>query len=406
MPETQTAVDPGLLARLSPLSRLTSENLATLAESGRVEELVTGQVLNAEDHQDELVYLLQGELIILRTGQNPRLINATDAIMPLFAVDDTGLRLVARNPATVLRIARALYDRLNEPAPEVREVDADGEEVQLIYALFNAYREGQLDLPSLPDVALEIRDAASNPDIGVAEIAEIVQRDPALTVRLIQAANSPAMRGRQGITSVRDAVVRLGVKVTRELALFLSLRSLFQTESTIIRQRMNALYQHSNRIAAVCHVLAGRVKGFEPERALLAGLVHDIGVIPILSFVNARATRPPAAAELDHAISNLRGVVGGMVLGQWGFEPDLVAAAESAEEWTRDSATPDYCDLVIMAQLLDSSLDEAHGAGLPAPQTVPAYHNLGLDALERSDGREAFIEEVTIEIAQVQESLG
>lgn len=116
---------------------------------------------------------------------------------------------------------------------------------------------------------------------------------------------------------------------------------------------------------------------------MLAGLVHDIGVVAILNYAQDLTGETLQPDTLDQAIANLRGQIGGMILQRWGFAPDFVICALEAEDWMRNKGTdPDYCDLVIIAQLhahIGHNQQLAHR--LPAINEVPAHARLELGEL-------------------------
>ena len=93
--------------------------------------------------------------------------------------------------------------------------------------LFNTFcsnfRNNQLNLPSLPNIALKLQREMRN-DIGIAESAKIVQLDPAITARLIQVANSPIYLSAQPVKDCLTAVNRLGFNATRNLVISVSMK--------------------------------------------------------------------------------------------------------------------------------------------------------------------------------------
>ena len=97
--------------------------------------------------------------------------------------------------------------------------------------LIQAIERDQLVLPTLPEVALRIREAAEDPDVSIGELARVISTDTALSARLIKVVNSPLLRSRQEITDLQMAVNRLGVVYTANLATGLAmLQSIAGTE--------------------------------------------------------------------------------------------------------------------------------------------------------------------------------
>ncbi|OOZ36158.1 hypothetical protein BOW51_08505 [Solemya velesiana gill symbiont] len=123
-------------------------------------------------------------------------------------------------------------------------------------------------------------------------------------------------------------------------------------------------------MAAICYVIAQMSPGLDADRAMLAGLIHDIGAIPILG---AAEDYPEM---LDRIIAEQNGEIGAMIMRTWGLSPILVDTAMHSDDWFRGPAdTPDYVDLVILAQLL-SFVGSPEMQKLPPPDLSPAYHKL------------------------------
>lgn len=134
-------------------------------------------------------------------------------------------------------------------------------------------------------------------------------------------------------------------------------------------------------VAAISHVLAKKIGRFDPEHALLAGLVHDIGVVAILNYANDYPEAQDNRQILDATISALRGQIGSLILKNWGFPEGLPEVAADAEEWMRSPSTaPDYSDLVIISQL-HSFIGTDEMGKVPAIDQVPAFERLKLSQL-------------------------
>jgi len=236
-----------------------------------------------------------------------------------------------------------------------------------------ALNAGQLQLPSLPDIALKIKNAAANPDVSMADVARIVEVDPAMAARLIQVASSPIYHGLAPVCSIRDAIMRLGLVATRNLVIGLSMKQLFKAKNSQLVDRMHELYDHSIEVAAICYALGRKAKHAHEDHLLLAGLVHDIGVIPILAYIDSTGLVIESAEALETIIEKLRGAVGRMVIQQWGLPAELVIVVEEAENWTRDSGKElDICDMVVIAQIY-SMLQRHQLEKLPKIEDVPAF---------------------------------
>ncbi|MFN2309593.1 MAG: HDOD domain-containing protein [Gammaproteobacteria bacterium] len=253
------------------------------------------------------------------------------------------------------------------------------QDLALLQSILGDAKAGRLRLPSLPDLALKVRSAVNNPRRSVADIARLVQFDPALAARLIQIANGPLYRGSKKFDNCHSAITRMGLTAARDLVVGFTLRNLFRTRTPLLSERLQQTWEHSCRVAAISSVLARLTPGLDPDRALLAGLVHDIGVLPLLQYIETLGLDMDAA-RLDGLIVRVRGALGVFVLKTWQFEADLAEIPLQAEAWTRDSgARVDYVDVVQVAHA-HSQFGQGGHAGPPLPE-LRAFQKLTLSAL-------------------------
>jgi HD-like signal output (HDOD) protein len=198
------------------------------------------------------------------------------------------------------------------------------------------------------------------------------------------------------VESVQNAITRIGLQATRAIVMTVVLKNLYVPQSRMLHKRMKAYYQHSIRVGAISHALAARLPGFDAERAFLAGLIHDIGVLPLLIQTDRRKDLNQDAELLEQLIKELGKTVGAMLLEQWEFEPEFVTVARQAEDWTREVDAADYCDIVQVAQLHCVMLG-GKKIDAPAMSELPAFRRLHLDEIDPIQ----LIEEARQEISEI-----
>jgi HD-like signal output (HDOD) protein len=183
------------------------------------------------------------------------------------------------------------------------------------------------------------------------------------------------------VESVQNAITRIGLQAARVIVMAVVLKNLFTPQNPVVRKRMKAYYAHSIRIGAICHALASRLPGFDPEQAFLAGLMHNIGVLPLLVQADGRADLNQDPLVLEQVIEELASPVGALLLKQWGFESQFVTAAREAASWDREAAEADYCDIVQVAQLHSEMVG---GSKVDAPPLVElaAFKRLDLGQVD------------------------
>lgn len=223
---------------------------------------------------------------------------------------------------------------------------------QLKVEMVSAIKEDKLTLPTLPEVALRVRDAASDPEASVKSLSEIINTDAALSARLIKVANSPILRGSTVIEDVKMAVSRLGLDYAANLATGLAMEQMFQATSDIVDQRMRQVWSRSTEVAAICHVMCKHFSQLKPDQATLSGLVHKIGVLPILTYAedtHHELLNDPVT--LDCMINDLSPIIGSLILKTWDFPQDIVLVPREHTNFERHVDELDYSDLVMVAVL-------------------------------------------------------
>lgn len=274
-------------------------------------------------------------------------------------------------------------------------------EERFVSELLNDLDHDRLVLPTLPEVALKVRDALEDDDASVGQIASVVAMDAALSARLIQVVNSPLLRASKHIDSLEAAITRMGLNMTRNMVTSMVMEQMFQATSDVTDQRLRDIWEHSTQVAAISHALAGQFTRLQPDQALLAGLVHDIGALPILSRAEDVPELLEDEAMLDRIVERAHGRIGEAILKHWGFSDDLVAVAAGHEDLQRDSQKVDYVDVVTVANL-QSHLGSDHPLTRVDWSTVPAFAKLGIGA----EVNVVEIEEISNDVEAVKNALG
>jgi HD-like signal output (HDOD) protein len=254
------------------------------------------------------------------------------------------------------------------------------EQDQFYHAILKDLESGKLVLPTLPEVALQVREVVDDPDATAKQLADIITTDAALSARLLKVANSPLYRGRVAIESVQMAVSRLGLSLVRNLVTSLVMEQMFQATSNRLDKRLRELWQQSTQVAAASQVIAAKLPGIKNDEAMLAGLIHAIGVLPILMKADADGDLNKDSKRLDQLISNLYPRLGASILKDWDFPENLIAVAAEHRNLNRNSGAngPDLVDVVQVAVLqhfsgTDKALDPT------SLNKVMAFKQVGAD---------------------------
>ncbi len=263
----------------------------------------------------------------------------------------------------------------------------------------------ELELPGMPDIAQRVQRAINNPDYSAADIAKIVQTDLPLSVRIIHVANSPLYKGAMPVENCQAAVTRLGMNVIRNLVTSFSVKRLYTAKTSSTRKEMERLWKHSVKIGAIGFTLARITPGFDPERAMLAGLVHDIGELLILQFSDSQPELKNDPELLRLFIQTFKYKLGAVVLKQWRFEKDIVEVALSSENWWRTPySKPDYTDVILVAHIQEKLISKNLPKGIRDFSDLPVYNKFPIFRLG-SDAHRELLSESQDEIAELQRLL-
>lgn len=399
-------IESELLKHLHPIKQLQRDHRLNLLDQSHILALQPGDEIRAGEHPHWFLYLLKGKLDLIDSDNQGELIAPSDerALHPLFNQGEGKTRVIAQTGCIIAQLDKELfYAYMNQEllsGEELETVEMNDIEGQLFNVIVHAFNMGQLKLPSLPDIAIKVKQATADVDANAQNLARIVSADPSMAARLINVANGPLNRGIEPIGSIQTAVVRLGLKTTRELVIGFALKQLFNSRSPVLKDRMHQLYDQSVDVAAISFALSKHSRHLSPDHVMLAGLLHQIGVIPILAYIEETGLQVSSDKELEDIIERLSGAVGSMVIKHWGLPTDLLAVVEEQGNWSRNTGDEvDVCDLVIIAQIY-SRLKHHQLKGLPKIDQVPAFRKLFPGKLDK-DFASKVLEDAHEEVASI-----
>jgi putative nucleotidyltransferase with HDIG domain len=143
---------------------------------------------------------------------------------------------------------------------------------------------GTDNLPTLPQITARLLDALAKPNIAVSELADIIKLDPALSLNVMRLAQSNAERSSQTVSGVADAAQLIGRDAIAHLVRWSSTLDVFNTFSFCSPGDLTDFWAHSVKSALLAEGLAREINYHDPSGAFLAGLLHDIGKLLLLSY--------------------------------------------------------------------------------------------------------------------------
>jgi HD-like signal output (HDOD) protein len=214
---------------------------------------------------------------------------------------------------------------------------------------------GTIDLPGMPEIAMRVRKALENDAVTAEQLERMVGAEPVLAARLVQLANSAALNvsGRK-VPDLRQAITRTGFAMVRTTAIAYAISRLRdQKELKGLERELDVLWKRSTLVAAMCRALAPRISSVNPDAAMLAGLLHGVGELYILTKSKQHPALFREALSLRGVIREWHATVARAILENWGLDESIVEAVGDFEAFQRDRPGPiDVTDVLTVSYLL------------------------------------------------------
>ena len=227
-----------------------------------------------------------------------------------------------------------------------------------VKALAAELSEGQVELPSVPQVVIQLQKTLSDECVSNDTVVRLIGSEPMFAARLMTMANSVALNASaRRIADLRTAVARVGFNIVRSVALSFAVEQLRKAvEFQHLATHLDVLWKDSVKTATLCHVIARRFTSLNGDTALLAGLMHNVGRIYILT----RASRFPALTAdpltYQSIVRDWHANVAKALLESWKVSDEIVEAVGGHEDLDREARGPvTLTDVLSLAMLVEDS---------------------------------------------------
>ena len=252
------------------------------------------------------------------------------------------------------------------------------------------------DLPSLSPVVAQLISTLGSEDISVGEVEAIIRRDPVIAAKVVSSANAAAYASHTPTTSIRGALMRLGLLRIRRMAVLISLYNAVPGREAF----QEAFWRHSLAVAHAVEVLSRELAMSKPgigvnlDMVFLAGLMHDIGLLVLASHYPKQYTAVGALAgergiplwEAEVEVLGIdHGEIGACLIEHWSLATEIAQAARSHHRITL--APPEHRWTAAVLHLADAACcDEPSwdlGEGVTLAPDDPGIEEIGVafDAL-------------------------
>ena len=281
---------------------------------------------------------------------------------------------------------------------------SDPEAFAFVQALAAELSTGKVELPSFPDIAMRVRQVLADETVTPEKVVRVVGSEPALAARLLQLANSAALNfSGKAVTDLRTAVNRMGFNMVRSAAIAFAMSQLRKVDALKgLEKPLDALWRRSAGVAAMSHAVARRLARLNPDTALLAGLLHGVGELYILTRTAKHPKLFSNEAVYHNIVRDWHSSIAKALLENWDMSEEIVDAVAGYEDIGRSHIGPtDLTDVLTVGFLLASYREHPESVELNM-QGVAACARMQLDRA----GYDKLIQESGEEIAAIQEALG
>ncbi len=218
--------------------------------------------------------------------------------------------------------------------------------------LVEKIKQEALVLPTLPEVALKVREAADDPEINLNSMSNIISLDPALSLGMIKVANSAILGRSVKVETLGQAVTRIGLRQIKSIATAMAIEQVFVSENDIVAMYMKKSWDKTVEVSSVAVALMtfylqeNKHSPLALDTLTLASLIHNIGILPILTEAENHPDVFANPSFLQQAIAKLSSQIGGMVTQAWGLSEEFTELVTSWSDLTVLPSEPHYLDFI------------------------------------------------------------
>lgn len=209
-----------------------------------------------------------------------------------------------------------------------------------------------LELPGFPDVVIQLQKALADENGSLKKVSRIINSEPALAARLMQLANSAAFRQTTDpVGELRTAVTMLGLNVVRATATNFAMQQLQQQQwLQPLHSELHQIWRSSNKVAATAYTVANQLEGMQADKAMLAGLFHQLGRLYLLTAAHRDDTGLINDPAWPSIMEDWHPTITRAILDSWGLPEDVTYAAESQDAVAQgQTGSLDRLSLVVSA---------------------------------------------------------
>jgi HD-like signal output (HDOD) protein len=233
------------------------------------------------------------------------------------------------------------------------------------------------NLPTLPDVVMEILRLCDDPNTSTRQIAQLIEKDPVLTTKVLKLVNSSYFGLSKELFSINQALVLIGYNNLKSMVMSASMLQVFNQDSRVGSFSRKALWKHSVGVGIGARFMARRFHIGDPEQIFVAGLIHDVGKVIIDWYFHSQFVQIIDLVDREHCwireaenrvLQVTHEEIGSYLASRWNL-PDMLK--EGIAHHHQPSLSTEHAATAALIQLSDAlirELDVGYGGDPTIPQ--------------------------------------
>ena len=261
------------------------------------------------------------------------------------------------------------------------------------------------NLPTLPDVVMEILRLCDDPNTSTRQIAQLIEKDPVLTTKVLKLVNSSYFGLSKELFSINQALVLIGYNNLKSMVMSASMRQVFNQDSKVGSFSRKALWKHSVGVGIGARFMAKRMRIGDPEQIFVAGLIHDVGKVIIDWYFHTQFVQIIDIVEreqcwirdAEHDVLQVtHEEVGSYLASRWNL-PDMLR--ECIAHHHQPSLSKEHAVTAALIQFSDALIREMN-IGYGGDPTIPEINGEISAILPLTESPEEVMTELAVELEQ------
>lgn len=252
-----------------------------------------------------------------------------------------------------------------------------------------AQLKGINDLPTLPSVFLNIMRIMRNPKVPIKEVAQVVEADPAISMKILRLINSSFYGLSRKIDSVQQAIVLLGSNTLRNVVISVSIFKALEKDDERCGFNRENFWQHSIGCGVVARFIGKRVGMSGDEEGFIAGVIHDIGKVVLdryfpnemIAVLNRVRTDNISFYQAERDLISISHMeIGAFLAESWNLPEKLVCVIAGHHKFNPDCPSANLTALIQVSDMVIRKYKAGSGGDDLVPVIEPAvWENLKLN---------------------------